>query len=54
MQRRKTLPPAPPGAPEGTDERMLELLEHYRGQRFRVIRLLGWASRRAPHVLAGG
>ena len=42
------------GEPEGTDERMLELLEHYRGQRFRVIRLLGWASRRAPHVLAGG
>ena len=33
-------------------ERMLELLEPYRGHRFRVIRLLLWAMRRAPHVLA--
>lgn len=32
--------------PEGTDERMLELLEPYAGQRFRVIRLLSWAARR--------
>lgn len=36
------------GEPEGTDERMLELLEPYRGQRFRVVRLLSWASRRGP------
>ncbi|MBW3554810.1 MAG: hypothetical protein KY466_14960 [Gemmatimonadetes bacterium] len=39
------------GESEGTDERMLELLEPYRGHRFRVIRLLLWAVRRAPHVL---
>ncbi|HUP87777.1 MAG TPA: hypothetical protein VM100_00350 [Longimicrobiales bacterium] len=39
------------GEEDGTDERMLELLEPYRGQRFRVIRLLSWAARRAPHVL---
>jgi 3-methyladenine DNA glycosylase/8-oxoguanine DNA glycosylase len=39
------------GEAEGTDERMLELLEPYRGQRFRVIRLLSWASRHAPHTL---
>ena len=39
------------GEREGTDERMLELLATYGGQRFRVIRLLLWAARRAPHVL---
>jgi 3-methyladenine DNA glycosylase/8-oxoguanine DNA glycosylase len=39
------------GEPEGTDVRMLELLEPFRGQRFRVVRLLTWASRRAPHML---
>lgn len=33
------------GEPEGTDERMLELLAPYPGQRFRVIRLLLLASR---------
>jgi 3-methyladenine DNA glycosylase/8-oxoguanine DNA glycosylase len=33
--------------PEGTDDRMLELLEPYRGQRFRVVRLLSWAARRS-------
>lgn len=38
------------GEPEGTDERMLELLAPYAGQRFRVIRLLRWAARRVPHV----
>lgn len=42
------------GEEEGTDERMLELLEPYRGQRFRVIRLLSWASRRAPRLLRSG
>lgn len=31
--------------PDGTDARMLELLEPYRGQRFRVIRLLTWTDR---------
>lgn len=39
------------GEAEGTDERMLELLEPYRGQRFRVVRLLSWAARRAPRLL---
>ena len=39
------------GEPEGTDDRMLELLEPYRGQRFRVVRLLSWAARRAPGIL---
>jgi 3-methyladenine DNA glycosylase/8-oxoguanine DNA glycosylase len=39
------------GEPEGTDARMLALLEPWRGQRFRVIRLMSWASRRAPHIL---
>lgn len=38
------------GEPEGTDERMLELLAPYTGQRFRVVRLLAWAARRTPHV----
>ena len=40
------------GEPEGTDERMLELIAPYAGQRFRVIRLLLWAARRTPHVFA--
>lgn len=31
------------GEPHGTDARMIELLEPYRGQRFRVVRLL-WAA----------
>ena len=39
------------GEEAADDGRMLELLEPYRGQRFRVIRLLLWAHRRAPHVL---
>ena len=39
------------GEAEGTDDRMLELLEPYRGLRFRVVRLLSWAARRAPQVL---
>jgi 3-methyladenine DNA glycosylase/8-oxoguanine DNA glycosylase len=38
--------------PEGSDERMLELLEPWRGQRFRVLRLLTWAFRRTPRRLA--
>ena len=36
------------GEPRGTDERMLELLEPYRGQRARVIRLLELSGVRAP------
>jgi 3-methyladenine DNA glycosylase/8-oxoguanine DNA glycosylase len=36
------------GEPRGTDERMLELLEPYRGQRGRVIRLLETSGTRAP------
>ena len=36
------------GEPRGTDERMLELLEPYRGQRGRVIRLLELAGAKAP------
>ena len=36
------------GEPRGSDVRMLELLEPYRGQRARVIRLLGAAGIRAP------
>jgi 3-methyladenine DNA glycosylase/8-oxoguanine DNA glycosylase len=36
------------GEPRGTDERMLELLEPYRGQRGRVIRLLKLGGFRAP------
>jgi len=36
------------GEPDGTDERMLELLEPYRGQRGRVIRLLELGARRPP------
>lgn len=39
------------GEEEGTDERMLELIEPYRGHRFRVIRLLRWAARRAPAAM---
>jgi 3-methyladenine DNA glycosylase/8-oxoguanine DNA glycosylase len=36
------------GEARGTDERMLELLEPYRGQRARVIRLLELSGLRAP------
>jgi 3-methyladenine DNA glycosylase/8-oxoguanine DNA glycosylase len=36
------------GEPRGTDERMLELLEPYRGDRARVIRLLESSGIRAP------
>ncbi len=36
------------GEPRGTDERMLELLEPYRGQRARAIRLLELSGIRAP------
>lgn len=36
------------GEPRGTDERMLELLEPYRGQRGRVTRLLELGGVRAP------
>lgn len=42
------------GEPRGSDERMLELLEPYRGHRARVLRLLLVAGiappRRAPHL----
>ena len=36
------------GEPRGTDERMLELLEPWRGHRGRVVRLLGAGGTRAP------
>ncbi len=36
------------GEPRADDARMLGLLEPFRGQRGRVIRLLGWAGRRPP------
>jgi 3-methyladenine DNA glycosylase/8-oxoguanine DNA glycosylase len=36
------------GEPRGTDERMLELLEPWRGQRGRVVRLLERGVRHAP------
>ena len=36
------------GEPRGTDDRMLELLEPYRGQRGRVTRLLELAGFEAP------
>ncbi len=36
------------GEPRGSDERMLELLEPWRGQRARVVRLLARSGRRAP------
>jgi 3-methyladenine DNA glycosylase/8-oxoguanine DNA glycosylase len=36
------------GEPRGTDERMLELLEPYRGQRARVVRLLEMSGIQAP------
>lgn len=36
------------GEPRGTDERMLELLEPWRGHRARVTRLLRRSGRRAP------
>ena len=38
------------GEPRGTDERMLELLEPYRGQRGRVIRLLELSGAKAPRL----
>ena len=49
------------GEPRGSDERMLELLEPYRGQRGRVIRLLEssgirpprYGPRLAPRAIAG-
>jgi 3-methyladenine DNA glycosylase/8-oxoguanine DNA glycosylase len=33
------------GEADGSDQRMLELLEPWRGQRFRVVRLLEWSAR---------
>jgi 3-methyladenine DNA glycosylase/8-oxoguanine DNA glycosylase len=36
------------GEPRATDARMLELLEPYRGQRGRAVRLIGGAGTRAP------
>jgi 3-methyladenine DNA glycosylase/8-oxoguanine DNA glycosylase len=36
------------GEPRGTDERMLELLEPYRGQRARVARLIEWSGIQPP------
>ncbi len=36
------------GEERGSDERMLELLEPWRGHRARVVRLLGRSGRRAP------
>ncbi|TME76348.1 MAG: hypothetical protein E6I46_06645 [Chloroflexi bacterium] len=36
------------GEPRATDDRMLELLEPYRGQRARVIRLLTLGGIQAP------
>jgi 3-methyladenine DNA glycosylase/8-oxoguanine DNA glycosylase len=36
------------GEPRGTDARMLDLLERYRGHRGRVVRLLGSTGVRAP------
>jgi len=36
------------GEPRGSDDRMLELLEPYRGQRGRAIRLLELAGVQAP------
>ena len=36
------------GEPRASDERMLELLEPYRGQRARVIALLAASGRSAP------
>ena len=36
------------GEPRGSDERMLELLEPYRGQRARVVRLLEMSGLQAP------
>lgn len=39
------------GEPAGSDDRMLELLEPYRGQRFRVVRLLSLAARRSRRAM---
>jgi 3-methyladenine DNA glycosylase/8-oxoguanine DNA glycosylase len=36
------------GEPEGSDERMMELLEPFRGHRFRIIRLLYEARLNVP------
>ena len=36
------------GEPRADDDRMLALLEPYRGVRGRVIRLIGWGGRHAP------
>ena len=36
------------GEPRGDDERMLELLEPYRGHRGRVVRMLKLSGARAP------
>ena len=36
------------GEPRATDDRMLQLLEPFRGQRGRVIRLIGLSGPRAP------
>ena len=36
------------GEPRGTDERMLELLEPWRGHRGRVLRLIGIGAGHAP------
>ena len=37
-----------PGEPRATDERMLDLLEPYRGQRARAMRLITYSGRHAP------
>ena len=42
------------GEPVGTDERMLELLAPYAGHRFRVVRLISWAARRALGARGAG
>ncbi len=41
------------GEPWGSDERMLELLEPFRGHRFRVIRLVGLAGPTRPYIDKG-
>lgn len=42
------------GESRASDARMLELLEPFRGQRFRVIRLLWAAAGQAPHLIGQG